>query len=239
MLVTGGGMAHGMRPRCDDVADEADQRVEQTLKVLAHEIRQPLAAIFALAEAARTRPDVPAEVQSQLARIIEQTQELTEVTRSVVDPQACADPQRLGEVDADEVVESVLDAFALTWTGTLDRSGHCGELPVVGHRAALRRCLVNVLDNAVRAAGPAGRVVVTTRRTPATVKVLVEDDGPGFGKVPGRTGLGLEITRQVLADMGGELVVGLPGRGGGGSVALVLRAAAAELRRADRPVRVV
>jgi signal transduction histidine kinase len=232
-------MAHGMPPPWEAVDQQVDVRVERTLKLLLHEIRQPLAAIFALAEAARTQPDVPADARSQLARIIEQTQEVAAVMLSIVEPQAGADPQPPGEVDADEVVTSVLDAFALTWTGSLGRRGRRGELPVAGHRSLQRRCLVNVLANAVRAAGPTGKVVVTTRRTPTTVKVLVEDDGPGFGKVPGHTGLGLEVTRQALADMGGELVVGVPAQSRGGSVALVLRAAAPELRHTGPPVRAV
>jgi signal transduction histidine kinase len=228
-----------MRPPWDALEEEVDLRVEQTLKVLLHEVRQPLAAIFALAESARTQPDVPADVQSLLARIIEQTQEVAGATWSVLEPQAPADGHRADEVDADEVVESVLDGFALTWTGSLTRSGDHGELAVEGSRAALRRCLVNVLDNAVRAAGPTGRVVVTTRRTGKVVRILVEDDGPGFGKVPGRTGLGISVTRQVLAAMGGELVLGLPTRSGGGSVALLLRAATPDRRRHGRPVRAV
>jgi len=221
------------------VLDTSRGQPDDRLLVVLHEIRQPVAVVLALAEAARGTAGVTLEVRDYLDRIIEQAQELAGVTQSFVEPPVRADPQRIGEVDADEVVTSVLDAFAFTWTGSLDRDGRRGELPVAGDRSLLRRCLVNVLDNAVRAAGAAGRVVVTTRRTPATVEILVEDDGPGFGKVPGHTGLGLEVTRQVLADMGGELVVGAPARSRGGSVALVLRAAAPELHRARRQIQAV
>jgi signal transduction histidine kinase len=220
------------------VVDTSRSPLDDRLLIVLHEIRQPVSVVLALAEAARRAAGVTPEVRDYLDRIIDQAEELAGVTRSMVEPPVCADSQHMGEVDADEVVTSVLDAFALTWTGSLERSGGRGELPVAGDRSLLRRCLVNVVDNAVRAAGPGGRVVVTTRCTPTTVEVLVEDDGPGFGKVPGRTGLGLEVCRQVLADIGGELVVGSPARSGGGSVALVLRAAASGLRRTGRPVRV-
>jgi signal transduction histidine kinase len=221
------------------IAETSRGPLDDRLLVVLHEIRQPVSVVLALAEAARETAGVTPEVRDYLDRIIDQAQELAGVTRSIAEPRAGGDPQRRRVADADEVVTSVLDAFALTWTGSLARSGWRGELPVAGDRSLLRRCLVNVLDNAVRAAGPTGRVVVTTRRTPTTVEFLVEDDGPGFGKVPAHTGLGLEVTRQVLADMGGELVVGLPARKGGGSVALVLRAAAPELQRAARQMRAV
>jgi signal transduction histidine kinase len=232
-------MAHGMRPPWDAVEEQVDDRVEQTLKVVMHEIRQPLAALFALAEAARSQPGLPAEARNLLTQIIEQAQEVAAASWSVLEPQVVAGGRRPGEVDAGEVVESVLDGFALTWTGSLTRSGDRDGLVVEGSRAALRRCLVNVLDNAVRAAGPSGRVAVTTRRTGPMVRILVEDDGPGFGHVAGRTGLGLRVTRQVLEAMGGELAVGPPSRAGGGSVALLLRAVAADVRGSDRPVRAV
>jgi signal transduction histidine kinase len=88
----------------------------------------------------------------------------------------------------------------------------------------LRRCLVNVVDNAVRAAGPAGKVVLTVRRGPEAVRIDVEDDGPGFGHVPSVSGLGLAVTRQALEAVGGSLSVGLPSGIGGARVALVLPA---------------
>jgi signal transduction histidine kinase len=106
---------------------------------------------------------------------------------------------------------------------------------VLGGRDELRRALMNVVDNAVRAAGPRGRVLVTVRPGPASVRILVEDDGPGFGKVDGGTGLGLVITRQALEALGGGLSILLPSREAGGCVALSLPLAAPG-EDADQPV---
>ena len=60
-----------------------------------------------------------------------------------------------------------------------------------------------------RAAGPAGTVTVTVHRGTEVVRVLVEDDGPGFGHVPSGSGLGLPVTRRELEAMGGSLAAGV------------------------------
>ena len=94
---------------------------------------------------------------------------------------------------------------------------------------------MNVVDNAVRAAGPQGRVIVTVRPGPSSVRILVEDDGPGFGQVGGGTGLGLAITRHALEQLGGGLSILVPSGGGGGCVALSLPRVSGE-EDADQPV---
>lgn len=203
-----------------DLLDERVRTaVEDRLRLAVHEIRQPLATTLALVEAARSHPEVPTEVRDHLDAIGRQVQETSAAVWSVLGP---ADHQEDdGYVDVDEVLDSVLGSFAVTWSGTLTRRGRCGGV-VPGDRAAIRRCLVNVVDNAVRAAGPEGDVVVTTLRRPAGVQVLVEDDGPGVGLIPSGSGLGLRETRRVLRDLGGDLTFRVQGPGRGAAVEVVL-----------------
>lgn len=213
------GSAQGSAP-----ADDEQDPVAAALKLALHEIRQPLAAVFALAEIALSRPHVPADVRRCLDQIIEQAQEISDAAGSVLEHRAGLDVSGPSPVDVDEVVDSVLSGFRRTWSGTLSRRGHRGGVTVTGDRVTVRRCLVNVVDNAVRAAGPAGTVTVTVHRGPEMVRILVEDDGPGFGHVPSGTGLGLPVTRRELEAMGGSLAAGVSSRGGGGLVALSLPA---------------
>jgi signal transduction histidine kinase len=78
----------------------------------------------------------------------------------------------------------------------------------------------NLIDNALDAVGPAGRVSVTARREGRSVVVRVVDDGPGIPpeirarifdpffttKEPGRgTGMGLEIARRMVRGHGGDI----------------------------------
>jgi signal transduction histidine kinase len=73
----------------------------------------------------------------------------------------------------------------------------------------LRRALANVLANATRAAGPDGHVKLVERAAGNAELIEVIDDGPGFGSmaVGSRTGIGLQITGQMLAECGGQIEV--------------------------------
>lgn len=89
----------------------------------------------------------------------------------------------------------------------------------------LRRILCNVLRNAIRAAGPAGQVRVTVSPGAGEVQIEVEDDGPGFGALPVRNGIGLRSVRRLVQQAGGRLEAGGPSRLGGASVRIHLPAA--------------
>lgn len=211
--------------------DDVAALVEERLLVALHEIRQPLAAVLALAEAAGGAGDVPDTARRYLDQIIEQVQEVSGVAWSILDarPRGGTAPEP-PPLELDDLLDSVLRAVAVTWRGSLVRQGDVGALVPGGHRVRMRRCLLNVVENAVRAAGRQGRVVVTVRRDPGWVRVVVEDDGPGFGHVPTSTGMGLPVTRQCLRIIGGSLSISTRSSLGGARVALTFPAA-----RADAP----
>ncbi|RFU21285.1 sensor histidine kinase [Geodermatophilus marinus] len=213
VLSQGGEMAVGMRRPADHVVHEL---LQDRLQVVLHEVRQPLAAVLALVEAARSVDGVPAEVLVHLDRIVEQVLEVPEAARSVlragVHDTVPGDPC----TDVEEVLDSALAASRLTWAGTFMRRGGAAGL-VLGSRAVIRRCMLNVLDNAVRATGPHGRVVVTVASERAAIDVAVEDDGPGFGGIPAGSGIGLAVTRTVLESLGGALLLHQPVATGAGA----------------------
>jgi signal transduction histidine kinase len=215
-------VALGPQRQLDVDEQRAASMVESALRVAMHEIRQPLAAVFALAESARSLPGVSADVERRLDQIIAQAQEISGVLASALARTAGAPDSDTASADIDEIVDSVVQAFRLTWSGTITSRGNGRGAQVRGGRETVRRALVNVVDNAVRAAGRSGRVIVTVRPGPTSVRVLVEDDGPGFGHVPGGSGLGLAITRHALEELGGGLSILVPSRPAGGCVALSL-----------------
>src|SRR5215212_1222288 len=102
--------------RDDDVVLEVGIRLRSML----HEIRQPVATVLALAEAARGVTGASEELLEYLDRIEAQIQEIPSAASSVLEPPV----GRVAEgtpPDVDEVVGSVVRDFALTWAGTLRR----------------------------------------------------------------------------------------------------------------------
>jgi signal transduction histidine kinase len=92
---------------------------------------------------------------------------------------------------------------------------------VLGDPDALSRLIQNLVDNAVVAAGPSGRVEVDVTRSGGEVYVSVSDNGPGVptadrervfdrfvrlrpSTTPG-SGLGLAIARRIARQHNGDL----------------------------------
>ncbi len=184
-----------------------------TVRALCHDLRQPLAAIRLLAGCEG------GDVRRRMDGILDQAQWLSDMVEAVIGG-AADDPPVSVDV-ADLAFHCVLRARPATtcvigFVGT-DRAMSFAA-PV-----ALGRALSCVLDNAVRAAGPHGRVAVEVTGTESEVTVLVVDDGPGLGQVPANNSLGLTITRALVSACGGEFEL-KPGSAGGMVAQIVLPA---------------
>jgi len=187
---------------------------------VSHEIRQPVAVVLALAEAARALPETPESTRWYLDRLVDEVVALGEAARSAL---AVEGEPRCPEVPVEVVglVEDVLASFELTWGGTVTREGvDCAYL--VGDPVLVRRALVNLVDNAVRAAGADGHILVSVVLSHGSVLMTVEDDGPGFGLIERQTNIGLAVAEQAFAGARGTLTVGVSTRLGGAAITLTV-----------------
>ncbi len=132
------------------------------------------------------------------------------------------------ETDLGELIEDVVTG-ARRAGGSIDlRIAGAPKIPV--QATALRRCLVNLIDNAMRYGN---QVWIACRRRGEWFEIGIDDDGPGVpaadrekvfrpfyrrdraqpGK-PGGVGLGLSIARDVVQSHGGDILLGNSPEGG-------------------------
>lgn len=186
-----------------------------------HDALQAVGTILALVEAGTLTVEDPHKTRTRLEQIQGEVLTLRSLLRH--DLLGASRPVH-GVVDAAAETVRLVGAATVGWTGTV------GVFADTSARAAvtsggLRRILCNVLRNAMRAAGPEGQIRVTVSQSGGKVQIEVEDDGPGFGTLPVRHGIGLRSVRRLVHHAGGWVEVGGPGRLGGASVHILLPAA--------------
>jgi K+-sensing histidine kinase KdpD len=176
----------------------------QQLREIFHDLRQPVASMTALAAAALTESDLPAAVRHRLEKIIEQAGWLSDIIGGCLTAQRREEVHETGKPRRDltdmlHIVGEVIEAECLTWPGDMTLTVPTGPVRCMVDPVLLRRAVSNVLDNAVRAAGPTGTVSVEIRQCDDAVMLAVEDSGPGFGEIPSGVGLGLaSVARNVI-----------------------------------------
>ena len=200
-------------PRADSTSAATEtlgdaHRRSGAVQQAAHDMRQPVAAVLVLASAALTDTQAPEPVRRRLEQILDEANWLSKIIQDML-----AQPGVRRGVEAVDIVRLVRDAVnaeQLTCTRQIIvHQPEPGPRYVTAVSTRLRRALANVLANATHAAGPDGCVQLTERAHGNTELIEVIDDGPGFGSVAAdaRTGIGLQVTRRMLAECGGQMEV--------------------------------
>jgi signal transduction histidine kinase len=205
----------------------------QRLRETCHDMRQPVASVFALVAAALAEPGLPIAARERLQQIVGQAEWLADMIddfmrqaqREEADDVSRAD---LGETDGAairpevvRIVNEVIAAGRLTWPCDLTVDSPAAPVRCSVPSVLLRRIISNVLSNAARAAGSTGTVTVKIRRRAGLVVLVVEDTGPGFGNIPRGAGLGLSVVASNIVSYGGRVECGRR-PGGGARVSLWL-----------------
>ncbi|MDR2241026.1 MAG: sensor histidine kinase [Zoogloeaceae bacterium] len=229
---------------------EFDRMKDDFISTVTHELRTPLASIRALSEILLDDPEIKVDDRQQFAAIIvKESERLTRLINQVLDMAKIESGNaewHTAEVDLHEVIEESLAATASLFADRrirLDRRLAQAVPQVRVDRDRLIQVMLNLLSNAVKFCEE-DRGCVTVRLSSGidTVRVDVEDNGPGIAEAdqrtifekfrqvgdtltakPQGTGLGLPISRQIIEHFGGRLwVESEPGRGASFSFILPL-----------------
>ncbi|HEY0717364.1 MAG TPA: HAMP domain-containing sensor histidine kinase, partial [Streptosporangiaceae bacterium] len=158
----------------------AQQRQRQFVSDTAHELRSPIASIRAQLEVALDHPG--SQEWAQTARdVLADTLRLSRLAENLLalarlEERGGQAPGPGGPVDVAQLVNEVPGRYPQAAVRvTADAPAAC---PVTGDGDALRRMLVNLVDNAVRYAR--SQVTVAARTSGDAVLLTVTDDGPGI-----------------------------------------------------------
>ena len=227
--------------------EEAGRRKDEFLAVLAHELRNPLAAIGTAAELvgfahlpAAQRASAAGVIQRQvrqLVRLIDDLLDVSRITRGVITLQR-------EEVEISAVVAQALEVSE----PLIEERGHHLEvllpddsLKVHGDPARLSQVLANVLNNSVKFTDRGGRIAIAGARDSDEVTIRVTDTGVGVApemlprvfelftqgdrrleRASTGLGIGLALVQRLVQMHGGSVSIASAGVGRGTEVTIRL-----------------
>ena len=194
---------------------------------LAHEIKNPLAIIRG---SARRLGKLDTEARTLADSVVEEVDRLSGTVNRYLQfaRGGTADATARGDAAATLAATlDLLDGEFRSRPARLERGGPFERAVVRLDDASLKQIWLNVLQNALEAVPPDGRVQVTCEQVPRKVRIRIADDGPGipsavlprlgepfFTTRAQGTGLGLYLSRQLVQAGGGTLEITSPATGG-------------------------
>ncbi|MFD2414715.1 sensor histidine kinase [Amycolatopsis pigmentata] len=216
ILITVLGFAgHVLSGRSIRPAAAALEQQEVLLAETAHDLRTPVAALRALAEAAQNNPELSAELLPRTVRLAARMGGI--IDDLLVRARLAAGVEQLSiqPVFLDQLVAAVVEEAR---TRDADITLTTAPTTVDADPALVQRAIGNLLDNAVKYGRQPGAQAIV-HITVAGGAVTVADHGPGidpeaaaetfdrFSSTGGSSGLGLSIVRWVAQAHGGTLSV--------------------------------
>jgi PAS domain S-box-containing protein len=217
---------------------EADQRKDQFLATLAHELRNPLAPIRYAVKL--LTPETPPATQlraremierqsAQLARLLDDLLDVSRITRNIIELRRelldLRDIAKEAIAAAQPVIDGMRHELQLTLSGE--------PLWVDGDSTRLHQIIDNLLHNATKYTDPGGRIEVAASRKGDRVVLTVHDSGIGLppesihhvfdlftqvrhdGRAHGGLGIGLAVVKGLIELHGGSIAAESPGLGQG------------------------
>lgn len=210
---------------------EADAVKTRFLANMSYEFRTPLTSIGGFAELlqAGVAGELSEQGQEYVAAILESVSRLGEQIESVLDlsqSEAGLLPLALEEVELlPFMTQIVRERENAIKTGglSLDLRGSKAAGRIQADKRRLARALGHLVDNAVAATPPGGKILVELSRRRAGARIVISDNGRGMDEkeaasaldgarlaadgrgIERRQGLGLPLARKLIEDHGGKL----------------------------------
>ena len=187
---------------------------------VAHEVGNPLTGILMVAKNLASDPGAE-DAQERLGIIVDEAKRIHGIVQSLLAfSRRDETPVELQAIPVARVVKAAVELAKLETEGCRIDLDLSADRPAMATPDGLTQVLVNLLNNARQACPRGATVYVRTRLDNGTVRVEVDDEGPGIPeelrervfepffttKPDGQgTGLGLSLSRQIVERFGGSL----------------------------------
>lgn len=235
----------------EEALQAANQRKDEFLAMLAHELRNPLAPISAAAQVLRLAPHNPDKVRqysevisrqvSHMTTLVNDLLDVSRVTRGMVQLDKVPVDVKAVVTSAAEQVHPLVEAGRHTLALQLGSAPAC----VLGDRARLIQVTANLLANAAKYTAPGGRITLALDVIDDMVRIAVTDNGNGIepallpqvfdlfvqgkrtpDRAQGGLGLGLALVKNIVQMHGGQVAAHSAGPATGSTFTVDLPAAA-------------
>ncbi|MFP5393360.1 MAG: MASE4 domain-containing protein [Gammaproteobacteria bacterium] len=225
----------------------ADQRKDEFLATLAHELRNPLAPIRNAAVLLSRMPGLPANIERTLAVIDRQSRHLARLVDDLLEVSRITQ----GKVSLRKAEVSLLDCLSDALNAvdaTLKAAGHevlvnLPDDPLYACADATRmvQCFLNLLNNAIKFTPRGGVISVSAERRPGQAKISISDSGigiapehlkhifglfsqvaPALERSQGGLGIGLSLVKGFVELHGGTVEARSEGTGTGSTFTVCL-----------------
>jgi len=235
------------RKQAEEALQLADQRKDEFLAMLAHELRNPLAPISSAADMLRIAyaneprvkqiSEIVARQVAHMRHLVDDLLDVSRVTRGLVTIVRKPVDMRRVVSEAVEQTRPLLE----TRRHQLEVALPDRALTVDGDHTRLVQVATNLLNNAAKYTHEGGHIRVTLDAHAGQARLTVRDNGTGIGpdllpvvfdlftqgsrtldRAQGGLGLGLALVRKLVELHGGQVTANSPGQGQGSTFTVTL-----------------
>lgn len=236
-----------LQREAEEALQQANQRKDDFLAMLAHELRNPLAPITTAAQLLRIGAGNPENIKRSSEIIERQVKHMSHLVNDLMDVSRVT--KGLVSIDKHEVSVASLVTSAVEQSRPLiEARGQALMLDIeddtilaLGDRSRLIQVLTNLLNNAAKYTQQGGRIALTARVRDEQIEIGVADNGIGMDasllphvfelfsqaeRTPDRgeggLGLGLALVKSIVALHNGHVTAKSAGRGMGSTFTVSL-----------------
>jgi signal transduction histidine kinase/CheY-like chemotaxis protein len=230
------------RKQAEEALRDADQRKDEFLAMLAHELRNPLAPIGSAAQILSIAGHDEQRVRRTSEIIRRQVDHMTSLINDMLDVSRVTSGLITLDKHKLDVKQIVAESVEQVWP-SIERRRHrfsllsCPDFTtVVGDRKRLVQVIANLLQNAAKYTPDAGIISLEVKRCNAEILITVSDNGIGMDadllphvfelftqgkrssdRSQGGLGLGLALVKSLVLLHGGRVTAASGGKGKGAS----------------------